>query len=672
MNCDVINISGTTYAIHCSDNDAVDFTAYLIIKNGEAILNGTGPVKYFQKIFNQILLKIEISDLKYIILQNPFPDTCSSLNFFEKNGFKGKIVTSWRNKIFLDQYDFSSEFYIIEPNSSRLDISGKYFLQFLNTSHLFTSGSFVTYYPEDKILFSGHIFGAFSDGINKMSPENKIQSSLVFHQHFTPSREIFEKTITKLSELNIETIAPQCGYIISENISGYLERVLNAEIGMFIGNKNKNPGKEENFIKTANNVLSEIYSMFPADKIGMHLSNNGFKIDKNNFLKNDSSNETGWTDFLKSIISFSDSSIIPAIEPFVRRIASNYSIQLPEIFNSFSYTMISDFTDLKQENINLRMRSDELQIHLKQTQKQLSQDVLTGLFKKNFFEEFIHSDIDSYEFSRLDFAFFIIDLDDIQIINNKYGKERGDEILQNTAYILKNFKKSNPETAHHLIFKFSGPRFAYYISDCTKEYAVKIAEQVRNLIQDSDLFIHKITASIGVVNFSEHITANLSTEEKLTQLVDICEMRVRIAKKRGLNNTCFESTYKDIVEIENSIVLIEPDDTTANILRMYLNKFNFNIIRVKNGIDGIDEIKSKKPVIVISELFVPKSDGFMIRSNMLDDSRMKNIPFILLSHKKNSETVKRAMELEIVFYLQKPFFTEELMAIIKTHITGSI
>jgi CheY-like chemotaxis protein len=58
-------------------------------------------------------------------------------------------------------------------------------------------------------------------------------------------------------------------------------------------------------------------------------------------------------------------------------------------------------------------------------------------------------------------------------------------------------------------------------------------------------------------------------------------------------------------------------------------------------------------------------DGFMIRETMLQSSILKNIPFIILSHKKDEETVQRALSLEIVHYLKKPYMLSELIGIVR-------
>ena len=50
---------------------------------------------------------------------------------------------------------------------------------------------------------------------------------------------------------------------------------------------------------------------------------------------------------------------------------------------------------------------------------------------------------------------------------------------------------------------------------------------------------------------------------------------------------------------------------------------------------------------------------------MLESSRLKDIPFVLVSYEKSEQTLQRALALKIRHYFKKPFMLTELAGISK-------
>ena len=81
-------------------------------------------------------------------------------------------------------------------------------------------------------------------------------------------------------------------------------------------------------------------------------------------------------------------------------------------------------------------------------------------------------------------------------------------------------------------------------------------------------------------------------------------------------------------------------------------------------------IEKSLPAVIISEIMLPKTDGFMLRKILLSKSNSKNIPFIILSNLKNEESVIRAASLGIEIYIKKPFMPAEIVGIVKNKTKG--
>ena len=75
-------------------------------------------------------------------------------------------------------------------------------------------------------------------------------------------------------------------------------------------------------------------------------------------------------------------------------------------------------------------------------------------------------------------------------------------------------------------------------------------------------------------------------------------------------------------------------------------------------------INRATPQFIICELMLPKMDGFTVRSQLNEKSGLGQIPFMLLSRKKDDASVDRSIDLGIEYYLKKPFFLNEILGIV--------
>ena len=74
--------------------------------------------------------------------------------------------------------------------------------------------------------------------------------------------------------------------------------------------------------------------------------------------------------------------------------------------------------------------------------------------------------------------------------------------------------------------------------------------------------------------------------------------------------------------------------------------------------------------MIVTEINIPKMDGFLLKEKLLSNSRTKNIEVIYLSYQKDEDSVNRAQELGVVHYVKKPYLLSELLGLIKRNIRG--
>ncbi len=114
-----------------------------------------------------------------------------------------------------------------------------------------------------------------------------------------------------------------------------------------------------------------------------------------------------------------------------------------------------------------------------------------------------------------------------------------------------------------------------------------------------------------------------------------------------------------IMELENlKILLVDDDKSEQSILSMMLEKIGCRVITALDGYDGLIKFKEQIPNIVITDIKMPKFDGF----EMIDEIQKidADIPIILLTSFSEEEYLIKAINMGVKHFLKKPLNFEEL------------
>ena len=97
----------------------------------------------------------------------------------------------------------------------------------------------------------------------------------------------------------------------------------------------------------------------------------------------------------------------------------------------------------------------------------------------------------------------------------------------------------------------------------------------------------------------------------------------------------------------------------------------YRISTAADGIEALESIRADPPDIVLSDVMMPRLDGFGLVREVRADPRTRSLPVILLSARAGEESAVQGLDAGSDDYLVKPFSARELLARVRTHVALS-
>ena len=125
-----------------------------------------------------------------------------------------------------------------------------------------------------------------------------------------------------------------------------------------------------------------------------------------------------------------------------------------------------------------------------------------------------------------------------------------------------------------------------------------------------------------------------------------------------------EFNYLESEKSTHTILLVEDNIEIQKFLKLLLGN-RYTIYTANNGVEGLEIAKNKNIDFIISDVMMPKMDGFEFCKHIKSNVNTSHIPFIIISARTTTEDKLKGYQLGIDAYLFKPFNKDELQLVIK-------
>ncbi|MDW8328179.1 MAG: response regulator, partial [Anaerolineales bacterium] len=113
------------------------------------------------------------------------------------------------------------------------------------------------------------------------------------------------------------------------------------------------------------------------------------------------------------------------------------------------------------------------------------------------------------------------------------------------------------------------------------------------------------------------------------------------------------------------ILVVEDNPGIGSVMQELLEMEGYQVSLAANGLEALDVLNQTTPDLVVSDIMMPKMDGFALLEAVRARPNGAGIPFLFLSARSEQAATSRARSLGADDYLFKPFAPEDLLVAIR-------
>ncbi|GAB3427174.1 hypothetical protein GCM10027395_11370 [Giesbergeria sinuosa] len=113
------------------------------------------------------------------------------------------------------------------------------------------------------------------------------------------------------------------------------------------------------------------------------------------------------------------------------------------------------------------------------------------------------------------------------------------------------------------------------------------------------------------------------------------------------------------------VLVVDDSITVRRVTQRLLQREGYRVALAADGLQALERLQEERPTVVLSDIEMPRMDGFDLARNIRMDEKLQDLPIIMITSRIAQKHQEHAMELGVNHYLGKPYSDEELLSLIK-------
>jgi chemosensory pili system protein ChpA (sensor histidine kinase/response regulator) len=120
------------------------------------------------------------------------------------------------------------------------------------------------------------------------------------------------------------------------------------------------------------------------------------------------------------------------------------------------------------------------------------------------------------------------------------------------------------------------------------------------------------------------------------------------------------------------VLVVDDSITVRRVTQRLLKREGFRVALANDGLHALEVLAQEKPAVVLSDIEMPRMDGFDLVRNIRADAQLRDLPVIMITSRIAQKHREHALELGVDHYLGKPYSEEELLALIRSYCAEAV
>ncbi|KAA9130963.1 response regulator [Marinihelvus fidelis] len=110
------------------------------------------------------------------------------------------------------------------------------------------------------------------------------------------------------------------------------------------------------------------------------------------------------------------------------------------------------------------------------------------------------------------------------------------------------------------------------------------------------------------------------------------------------------------------VMVIDDSITMRKVTSRVLEGNHFEVLTARDGMDALEQLQERTPDIMLCDIEMPRMDGYELLERVRADTRLRDIPVIMITSRAGKKHRERAERLGANAYLTKPYHEDELIS----------
>jgi two-component system, chemotaxis family, chemotaxis protein CheY len=104
-----------------------------------------------------------------------------------------------------------------------------------------------------------------------------------------------------------------------------------------------------------------------------------------------------------------------------------------------------------------------------------------------------------------------------------------------------------------------------------------------------------------------------------------------------------------------TVLTVDDSRTMRDMLRLALSGAGFSVVQAEDGVLGLEALAGCKPDVIVTDINMPRMDGFQFITEVRSDTKHRGVPILVLSTESDQEKKLRARNAGATGWIVKPF-----------------